>query len=307
MADAELKKIGQNIKYDLIVLKRAGLEMKNVAFDTMVASYLLGPGKPTHNLAAIAAEYLGRSVISYEEATGGKNKSFADADLEKAVPYAAEDADVALQIYEALEPKLKKAGLDELFRDLEMPLVPLLAKIEMNGVGLDIQGLLDLGKEMEGKLIEIEQRCYKLAGHEFNINSPQQLGEVLFEELGLTQVKKTKKKTRYSTDMSVLTQLALEHPLPAEVLEYRSLSKLKSTYVDILPQLVNPDTGRVHTSFNQAVTATGRLSSSDPNLQNIPVRTDLGERIRRCFAPSKGPRAGERRLLPDRAEGAGPP
>lgn len=288
LADPKLEKIAQNLKYDLTVLKRAGLELAGTAFDTMVASYLLGPGKATHNLAAIAAEYLGRSVISYEEATGGKNKSFADADLDKAVPYAAEDADVALQAYEALEPMLKEAGLDELFRDLEMPLVPLLAKIEMNGVGLDIQGLLDLGKEMEIKLLEIEQCCYKLAGHEFNINSPQQLGVVLFEELGLTQLKKTKKKTRYSTDMSVLTQLALEHPLPAEVLGYRSLSKLKSTYVDTLPQLVNPDTGRVHTSFNQAVTATGRLSSSDPNLQNIPVRTDLGERIRRCFAPQKG-------------------
>ena len=281
-------KIGQNLKYDLIVLKRAGLEVKNVAFDTMVASYLLAPGKTSHGLAAIAAEFLGRSVISYEEATGGKNKSFAEADLAKATSYSAEDADVALQAYEVLEPKLKEAGLDELFRDLEMPLVPLLAKMEMTGVGLDTKGLLDLSKEMEARLGDIEARCYKLAGREFNLNSPQQLGAVLFEELGLSQGKKTKKKTGYSTDMSVLTQLAAEHPLPAEVLEYRTLSKLKSTYVDTLPQLVNPGTGRVHTSFNQAVTATGRLSSSDPNLQNIPVRTDMGERIRRCFVPQKG-------------------
>jgi len=281
-------KIGQNIKYDLIVLKRAGLEVRNVAFDTMVASYLLAPGKASHGLAAIAAEFLGRSVISYEEATGGKNKSFAETELARATSYAAEDADVALQAYEVLAPKLTDAGLDELFRDLEMPLVPLLAKMEMTGVGLDTQGLLDLSKEMEARLSEIEARCYLLAGHEFNLNSPQQLGSVLFEELGLSQGKKTKKKTGYSTDMSVLTQLALEHPLPAEILEYRTLSKLKSTYVDTLPQLVNPETNRVHTSFNQAVTATGRLSSSDPNLQNIPVRTDLGERIRRCFVPQKG-------------------
>ncbi|MGD9124906.1 MAG: DNA polymerase I [Desulfarculaceae bacterium] len=288
LADPDLEKVGQNLKYDLIVLKRAGVELKGAAFDTMVASYLLNPGKTSHGLTAIAAEFLGRSMISYEEAAGGKKKNFADADLDKATQYAAEDADVALQAAEVLGPKLKEAELEGLFRDLEMPLVPVLARLEMNGVGIDVQGLEDLSKEVGGKLGEIERRCYALAGHEFNLNSPKQLGVVLFEELGLPQMKKTKKKTGYSTDMSVLTQLAATHEFPAELLNFRSLSKLKSTYIDTLPGLINPETGRLHTSFNQAVTATGRLSSSDPNLQNIPVRTELGERIRRCFVPQKG-------------------
>lgn len=288
LADPALAKIGQNLKYDLTVLKRAGLSVEGVAFDTMVASYLLNPGRTSHGLTAIAAEFLGRSMISYEEATGGKNLSFALADLDKATDYAAEDADVALQAAEKMEPLLEEAGLMQLFKDLEMPLVPLLSKMEMNGVALDVEGLEDLSKELGEKLRDIEERCYKLAGHEFNLNSPQQLGKVLFDELGLQQLKKTKKKTAYSTDMSVLTQLAESHPLPAEVLAYRSIAKLKNTYIDTLPTLVNPQTGRVHTSFNQTVTATGRLSSSDPNLQNIPIRSDLGERIRACFIAEAG-------------------
>ncbi|MCF8115315.1 MAG: DNA polymerase I [Desulfarculaceae bacterium] len=284
-ADAKVAKVGQNLKYDHIVLTRAGAPLKNIAFDTMVASYLLNPGKTSHGLAAIAAEFLGRGVISYEEATGGKNQSFAFASLDQATPYAAEDADVAWQASEVLEPRLEEAGLEPLFTDLEMPLVPLLAQLEMNGVKLDVPALNDLSKELAEQLARIEDTCYKLAGHKFNLNSPSQLAKVLFEELGLTQVKKTKKKTGYSTDVTVLTILAAEHPLPAEVLNYRTLTKIKGTYVDTLPALVHPETGRVHTSFNQAVTATGRLSSSDPNLQNIPVRSDLGLRIRECFVP----------------------
>ena len=287
-ADPAIAKVGQNLKYDHIVLTRAGAPLKGIAFDTMVASYLLNPGKNSHGLAAIAAEFLGRSVISYEEATGGKNQSFAFATLDKATPYAAEDADVAWQAARELAPRLEEASLEPLFTDLEMPLVPLLARLEMNGVKLNVAALNDLSKELEGQLQEIEATCYQLAGHEFNLNSPQQLATVLFEELGLKQVKKTKKKTGYSTDVTVLTILAAEHPLPAEVLNYRTLSKIKGTYVDTLPVLVNPDTGRVHTSFNQAVTATGRLSSSDPNLQNIPVRSELGLRIRECFVPEAG-------------------
>ena len=288
LADPGLPKIGQNLKYDLSVLKRAGLKVEGVAFDTMVASYLLNPGRTSHGLTAIAAEFLGRSMISYEEATGGKNLSFALADIDKATDYAAEDADVALQAAEKMEPMLEEADLMRLFQELEVPLVPLLSKLEMNGVALDVDQLNELSKELGVRLEGIEERCFKLAGHEFNLNSPQQLGKILFEELGLPQLKKTKKKTAYSTDMSVLVQLAETHPLPAEILEYRSVAKLKGTYVDTLPNLVNPDTGRVHTSFNQTVTATGRLSSSDPNLQNIPIRTDLGERIRACFIASPG-------------------
>ena len=288
LADAALPKIGQNLKYDLSVLKRAGLTVGGVAFDTMVASYLLNPGRTSHGLTAIAAEFLGRSMISYEEATGGKNLSFALADIDKATDYAAEDADVALQAAEKMEPMLEEAGLKKLFDELEVPLVPLLSKLERNGVALDVDQLGELSKELGARLDNIEERCFKLAGHEFNLNSPQQLGKVLFEELGLPQLKKTKKKTAYSTDMSVLTQLAETHPLPAEILEYRSVAKLKGTYVDTLPNLVNPDTDRVHTSFNQTVTATGRLSSSNPNLQNIPIRSDLGERIRACFIAPPG-------------------
>lgn len=288
LTDPKLAKIGQNIKYDLTVLARAGVAMAGVEFDAMVASYLLNPGKTSHGLAAIAAEYLGRSVISYEEATGGKDKLFADTPLDTAATYAAEDADVALQAALKLGPLLKNAKLDKLFRELEMPLVPLLSRLEMNGVGLDVDGLQELSKELEGQLQRSEALCHQLAGHEFNLNSPQQLAQVLFEELNLDTVKKTKKRTAYSTDMSVLTQLAEVHPLPAEVLNYRTLSKIKGTYVDVLPGLVNPHTGRVHTSFNQTVTATGRLSSSDPNLQNIPVRSELGARIRACFIPRPG-------------------
>ncbi|MEW5914507.1 MAG: DNA polymerase I [Thermodesulfobacteriota bacterium] len=287
-ADAKIAKVGQNLKYDLIVLHRAGVELAGVEFDTMVASYLLNPGKTSHGLTAIAAEFLGRSMISYEQATGGKKLPFDQAPLDRATEYAAEDADVAWQAAEVLRPKLAEAKLIDLFRDLEMPLVPMLARLEMNGVRLDVEALEGLSKELEGQLAQIEAACYKLAGHQFNLNSPSQLATVLFEELGLEQVKKTKKKTGYSTDMTVLTMLAAQHPLPAEVLNYRTLAKIKGTYVDTLPALVNPHTGRVHTSFNQAVTATGRLSSSDPNLQNIPVRSELGLRIRACFVPEPG-------------------
>jgi len=288
MADAQVTKIGQNLKYDLTVLARAGVETGGPLFDTMVASYLLNPGRTSHGLAAIAAELLGRGMISYQEATDGGKKSFAEVGLREATAYAAEDADVTLMAARKMEPQLEEAGLMELFRELEMPLVPVLTQMEMNGVGLDVGGLEALGGELGQRLGEIEALCYKLAGHDFNLNSPQQLGKVLFDELGLEQKKKTKKRTAYSTDMSVLTQLADEHPLPAAVLEYRGLAKLKNTYVDTLPGLVNPATGRVHTSFNQTVTATGRLSSSEPNLQNIPIRSELGERIRACFVPAPG-------------------
>ncbi len=287
-ADPQVAKVGQNLKYDHIVLTRAGAPLSNIAFDTMVASYLLNPGKTSHGLAAIAAEFLGRSVIPYEEAVGGKNQSFAFASLDKATPYAAEDADVAWQAAKVLAPRLEEAGLEPLFQDLEMPLVPLLARLEMNGVKLDVDALGELSKELAGQLAELETSCYKLAGHEFNLNSPSQLATVLFEELGLPQVKKTKKKTGYSTDVTVLTILAAQHPLPAEILNYRTLAKLKSTYVDTLPGLLNPATGRLHTSLNQTVAATGRLSSSEPNLQNIPVRTEIGERIRACFVAEPG-------------------
>ena len=288
LGDENVIKVGQNLKYDINVLKRAGLEVAGPMFDTMIADYLLNPARTSHGLEAIAAEHLGRKMITYEEATGGKGLPFDQTTPDKAVPYAAEDADVALQAADELAPKLDKAKLTDLFRDLEMPLMPLLAKMERIGVLIDAAALGELSKELEARLQESMASIYKMAGHEFNINSTQQLGQVLFEELGLKQVKKTKKRTAYSTDVSVLTILAAEHPLPAEVLNYRTDAKIKGTYVDALPELINPETGRVHTSFNQCVTATGRLSSSDPNLQNIPVRNELGLRIRECFIPGPG-------------------
>ena len=288
LADPTIAKLGQNLKYDLTVLARAGVAMQGVEFDCMVASYLLNPGKTSHGLAAIAAEYLGRSVISYEQATGGKNKSFADTPLDIATTYPAEDADVALHAALKLGPLLKNAKLDKLFRELEMPLVPLLSRLEMNGVGLDVDGLHALSKEMEGQLRRSEEICHQLAGHPFNINSPPQLGKVLFEELNLPSQGRTGKTKNYSTAADVLEALAVEYPIARKVLDYRQLTKLKGTYVDALPQLIDPSTGRVHTTFNPAGAATGRLSSSNPNLQNIPVRTELGREIRAAFVPAEG-------------------
>ena len=281
-------KVGQNIKYDYIILKHNGVNLGPIADDPMVASYLLNPGAGGHNLDRLAQDILGHDTIKYEEAVGGKNKRFDDISPEAARDYACEDADVALMLAERLRADLDQAGLTELYTTLELPLIEVLADMEMNGVRLDPDLLNDLSKELTIKMEASEQRVYALAGRTFNISSPKQLGQVLFEELKLPQGKKTKKKTGYSTDVEVLTDLAVHHELPAEVLYFRSLAKLKSTYVEALSQLIHPDTGRVHTSFNQAVTATGRLSSSDPNLQNIPIRTEEGRRIRQAFIPAPG-------------------
>jgi len=281
-------KAGQNIKYDYIVLARHGLNLRPIGDDSMVASYLLDPGSGGHNLERLARTYLDHDPIKYEEVVGDKKSGFETVSPESGYEYACEDADLALRLAEVLRPKLEENGLWDLYERVELPLIKVLAEMEMNGVRLDLGQLRDLSKELAGRLTLIEARVYALAGHEFNINSPKQLGEVLFEELNLAPGKKTRKKSGYSTDVEVLTELAVRHELPAEVLNYRTLSKLLSTYVDALPQLINPATGRVHTSFNQAVTATGRLSSSDPNLQNIPVRTEEGRRIRAAFVPEPG-------------------
>jgi DNA polymerase-1 len=214
--------------------------------------------------------------------------SFAEVPLEKAVPYACEDADITLMAYNVLTPMLEEAGLGELLEKVEMPLVPVLMKMELTGVCVDKEKLRDLSKSFEHQLDELESRIYAVAGEEFNIRSSQQLGEILFEKLKLPVQKKTKKKTGYSTDVDVLTTLADQHELPELILRHRTLAKLKSTYTDALMGLVHPETGRIHTSYNQTVTATGRLSSSNPNLQNIPVRTDEGMEIRRAFVPRKG-------------------
>ena len=288
LEDEEIKKVGQNIKYEWIVLKRYGIHLRGIDGDTMIASYLLNPTKHNHNLGEIAQEYLDRSVTDYKEVvgTGAKTLTFDQIGLEKAKDYSCEDADVTLQLAHLLFPKLKEGGLKDLFDEVEMPLVMVLAKMEMDGVRIDLDLLLEYSKEIDIQLQQKIERIYGLAGEVFNINSSQQLGKILFDKLKLPVVKKT--KTGYSTDVDVLTKLSPQHDLPLEILGYRNLSKLKSTYVDAFPKLIHPKTGRVHTSYNQTVTATGRLSSSDPNLQNIPIRTEEGNRIRQAFIPEKG-------------------
>jgi len=288
LEDETIEKAGQNIKYEWIVLKKYNINLKIIHCDTMIASYLLNPTKHQHNLSELAQEYLDRSVTAYKEVvgTGQKEVTFDQIDLEKARDYSCEDADVTLQLSRLLLPKVTEEGFRDLFDQVEMPLLSVLAKVEMNGVKIDTDLLNDYSKEIDGQLLQRVERIYGLAGEVFNINSSQQLGKILFDKLKLPVIKKT--KTGYSTDVEVLTKLSLQHDLPLEILGYRNLNKLKTTYVDALPRLVHPKTGRVHTSYNQTVTATGRLSSSDPNLQNIPIRTDEGNRIRQAFIPEKG-------------------
>jgi len=290
LEEPRLAKVGQNIKYDWTVLKRSGIDLKGVIFDTMVASYLLDPTRRAHNLEAIAVEYLDHRMISYKEVTGDTKgrKGFDKVSIKDAVTYACEDADITLMAYEILESRLKEEGLEGLFKDVEMPLIPVLLDMEMSGVCVDKDRLEAISKDFEGQLHQIEERIYAIAGEEFNIQSHQQLGHILFEKLKLPVRKKTKKKKGYSTDVDVLTAMSGEHELPDLVLQYRSLAKLKSTYTDALVDLVHPETHRIHTSYNQTVTATGRLSSSDPNLQNIPIRTEEGRKIRAAFVPRKG-------------------
>jgi DNA polymerase-1 len=285
-----LAKVGQNIKYDLIVLARHGVALDGIVFDTMIASYLLNPSKRAHNLDQIALDFLDHQTIAYADVTG-KGPSAVTFDrvpIDKATAYAAEDADITWMAYQVLEKKLEQEELDALMATVEIPLVPVLARMEMTGIGVDRQVLERLSREFEAELARIEEEIYRLAGEHFNINSSQQLGYILFEKLRLPTQKKTRKRTGYSTDVEVLTALAADHPLPAQILRHRSLAKLKSTYADALVELIHPETGRIHTSFNQTVAATGRLSSSDPNLQNIPIRTPEGRKIRAAFVPRDG-------------------
>ncbi|MBW2370281.1 MAG: DNA polymerase I, partial [Deltaproteobacteria bacterium] len=286
----DIQKIGQNIKYDWIVLKRHGVDLAGVAFDTMLASYLINPAKRAHNLAQIALDYLDHRMTTYQDVTG-KGKSavgFEQVPLDQASPYACEDADITLSAHGVLASRIEAAGLTQLMETVEIPLIPVLMRMEMAGIGVNRNRLAALSKDFEHQLTGIESDIYAIAGETFNIRSSQQLGKILFEKLNLPVQKKTKKKTGYSTDMDVLTTLAGRHELPARVLRHRTLSKLKSTYTDALLELIHPDTGRIHTSYNQTVTATGRLSSSDPNLQNIPIRTEEGRQIRSAFVPRKG-------------------
>jgi DNA polymerase-1 len=283
LADDKVKKIGQNMKYDCSVLHRAGLAMQGLYFDTMVASYLVNSKRRTHNLFELASEYLDHKMITYEDVTG-KGKAqipFAAVAVADATRYSGEDADVALLLMRKLKPLLEDLGLMKLFAEIEMPLVPVLARMEMTGVYVDVPRLEGFSKKFEQEIEELQKKIYQLAGREFNIDSSMQLGDVLFVKLQLPSGKKT--KTGFSTSQEVLEKLAEDHELPRLVLDYRTLAKLKGTYTDALAKLVNPETGRIHTSYNQTVTSTGRLSSSDPNLQNIPVRSGEGKMIREAF------------------------
>nr|WP_321403289.1 DNA polymerase I [uncultured Desulfobacter sp.] len=290
LENPEIAKVGQNIKYDFIVLARYGIEIKGIVFDTMIASHLLNPGTRGHGLDRIAMNLFGHKMISYEEVTGkGKDQiGFQEVPLDLAADYAAEDADLTFMAYEVLKTQIADKGLTPLMETIEVPLISVLAKMEMAGIRVDTDVLSQMSQEFEQELKSLEEKIYELAGEEFNINSSQQLGVILFEKLGLKTVKKTKKKTGYSTDVQVLTQLAETHEMPEKLLRYRTLGKLKSTYVDALSSLVHPDTGRIHTSFNQTITVTGRLSSSNPNLQNIPIRKPEGKKIRQAFIPADG-------------------
>lgn len=283
-------KIGQNVKYDLEVLANYGIELKGEMFDTMIAHYLLQP-ELRHNMDYMAEVYLNYQTIHIDELIGprGKNqKSMRDVPPADVCEYASEDADITLQLYNTLDPKLKESDLYPLFRDIEMPLVRVLAEMEMNGVLIDTDALKETSVAFTERMLELERKIYEEAGEEFNISSPRQVGDILFEKLKIVEKAKKTKTGQYVTSEEVLQQLKNKAPIVSNILAYRGLKKLLGTYVDALPKLINPRTGHIHTSFNQTVTATGRLSSSDPNLQNIPVRGEDGKDIRRCFIPEPG-------------------
>lgn len=282
-----IEKTGQNLKYDIAVLKWYDIDVKGPLFDTMIAHYLLEPDQ-RHNMDFLAETYLNYRPVSIESLIGKKGKnqgSMREIDVEKVKEYAAEDADITLQLRQKLEPELTNQGVRKIFDDIEMPLVRVLADMEAQGVKLDGENLQEISKTMATEIAELEKQIYDLAETTFNIASPKQLGEILFDRLGLSDKAKKTKTGQYSTSEDVLQKLQHLHPIIPLILDYRSLSKLKSTYIDSLPTLINPRDGRIHTSYNQAVAATGRLSSNKPNLQNIPIRTARGREIRKAFVP----------------------
>lgn len=285
LEDPEIEIVNQNIKYDMLVLRRVGVCLRGVGLDPMVGDYLLDAGARGHGLDKLAEKYLHHRMIPITEliGSGKQQKKMFEVDVTKAAEYAAEDADIAWQLSERIADELRREGLWELYWDLERPLISVLTEMEFTGIRVNVDELTQQSEELGGQLERLVSEIHEIAGHEFNIDSPKQLGKVLFEELNLPVIKKT--KTGASTAQEVLEKLAAMHPLPAKISEQRHLSKLKSTYLDALPELVNPDTGRIHASFNQVVAATGRLSSSNPNLQNIPIRTAEGRRVRKAFVP----------------------
>ena len=291
LEDAQQPKVGQNLKYDMSILARYGIDMQGIRFDTMLESYVLDSTATRHDMDSLAKKYLDLETVSFTDIAGkgAKQLTFDQIDLEQAGPYAAEDADITLQLHQTLWPKLEQLdGVRKVYEAIEMPLVPVLSRMERLGVHVDADLLRKQSGELAEKLHALEQRAYEIAGHAFNLGSPKQIGHIFFEELGMEVVKKTPKGAP-STSEEVLQILADKgEELPAVILEHRGLAKLKNTYVDKLPEMRDPETGRVHTSYHQAVAATGRLSSSDPNLQNIPVRTEEGRRIRKAFVAEPG-------------------
>ncbi len=290
LEDPRRKKVGQNLKYDMSVLANYAIELRGIEFDTMLESYVLDSTASRHDMDSLALKYLGHKTVKYEDVAGkGKNQiNFREVPIEQASHYAAEDADITWQLHAALWPRIQELpALERLFREIEMPLVPILSRIERHGVKIDADMLRRQGGELALRLMELERAAHDLAGQPFNLASPLQIQEILYQKLKLPVLKKTP-KGQPSTAEEVLQELALDYPLPQIILEHRGIAKLKSTYADKLPEMINPRTGRVHTSYHQAVAATGRLSSSDPNLQNIPVRTAEGRRIRQAFVPEPG-------------------
>ena len=291
LEDDNLKKVGQNLKYDMSVLAEdVGITLRGVAYDTMLESYVLDSVATRHDMDSLALKYLGRKTISFEEIAGkgAKQLTFNQVGLHEASRYAAEDADVTLRLHQTLWPKLEKEGrLTEVFRDIELPLVTVLSRIERNGTYVDATLLKHQSQFLAKRMAELQEKACEIAGQEFNLSSPKQLGEILYQKLEIPVIKKTPKGAP-STAEAVLQELALEYPLPQVIMDYRGVAKLKNTYTDKLPELINQRTGRVHTSYHQAVAATGRLSSSDPNLQNIPVRSEEGRKIRQAFLAPKG-------------------
>ncbi|MGL4795429.1 MAG: DNA polymerase I, partial [Aeromonas jandaei] len=290
LEDPARLKVGQNLKYDRNVLLNHGIELQGIAYDTMLESYVLNSTASRHDMDSLARKYLNAETISFEDIAGKgvKQLTFNQIELEQAAPYAAEDADITLRLHQALWGKLSaEPGLAKVFSEIELPLLPVLARMERLGTTIEPKLLHQQSQEIEVRLAELEKQAHELAGQEFNLSSPKQLGEILFTKLGLPIIKKTPKGAP-STAEEVLAELAETYELPRLLMEHRGLAKLKSTYTDKLPLMIKPQTGRVHTSYHQAVAATGRLSSTDPNLQNIPVRNEQGRRIRQAFIPCAG-------------------
>jgi len=288
LSNERIGKIGHNIKYDLLVLEAHGFYVNGVTFDTMIASYCLDPERRSHALDTLAIEFCRHKMTTYKELflKGDSKRDIRTVPLKRLAPYSCEDADFTMRLKRIFEKALRDFGFERLFHDIEVPLCLVLKRMEREGISIDLNKLRVMSAEVSRELENLTKIIHEIAGEEFNINSSKQLQRILFEKLGLSPIRRT--KTGYSTDMEVLLELVPEHEIAELILEHRQLSKMASTYIDALPRLVHPSTNRIHTSFNQTVTATGRLSSSNPNLQNIPIRTELGRKIRSAFVPRSG-------------------